>query len=54
MAELTASPSNFGSEALDNMVKRLNGTADPRRRYEYVLWLAKKLQIGRASCRERV
>ncbi len=43
MAELTASPSSFGSEALDNMVKRLNGTADPRRRYEYVLWLAKKL-----------
>ncbi len=43
MAESTASPSNFGSEVLDNMVKRLNGTADPRRRYEYVLWLAKKL-----------
>ena len=25
------------------MVERLGGTADPKRRYEYVLWLAKKL-----------
>jgi cysteine desulfuration protein SufE len=33
-----------GSEALDRIVERLAGTADPRRRYEYVLWLAKKLQ----------
>jgi cysteine desulfuration protein SufE len=33
-----------GSEALDRIVSRLAGTADPRRRYEYVLWLAKKLQ----------
>ena len=32
-----------GSEALDRMVKRLGGTADPKRRYEYVLWLAKRL-----------
>ena len=32
-----------GSEALDHMVERLGGTADPKRRYEYVLWLAKKL-----------
>lgn len=32
-----------GSEALDRIVERLGGTADPRRRYEYVLWLAKKL-----------
>ena len=32
-----------GSKALDRMVERLGGTADPRRRYEYVLWLAKKL-----------
>ena len=32
-----------GSEALDRMVERLGGTADPKRRYEYVLWLAKKL-----------
>ena len=32
-----------GSEAHDRMVERLGGTADPRKRYEYVLWLAKKL-----------
>ena len=32
-----------GSEALDRMVERLGGTADPKRRHEYVLWLAKKL-----------
>ena len=32
-----------GSEALDRMVDRLGGTADPKRRYEYVLWLSKKL-----------
>ena len=32
-----------GSEALDRMVERLGGTADPKSRYEYVLWLAKKL-----------
>jgi cysteine desulfuration protein SufE len=25
-------------------VERLKGTADPKRRYEYVLWLAKKLE----------
>ena len=33
-----------GSAALDRIVEKLGGTADPRRRYEYVLWLAKKLQ----------
>ena len=32
-----------GSEKLDQIVERLKGTADPKRRYEYVLWLAKKL-----------
>ena len=32
-----------GSPALDRIVDRLANTADPRRRYEYVLWLAKKL-----------
>lgn len=30
-----------GSPALDRMVERLASTSDPRRRYEYVLWLAK-------------
>ncbi len=37
-------PVNIGSAALDRIVERLASTADPRRRYEYVLWLAKKLQ----------
>ena len=33
-----------GSEALDRMVEKLGSTTDPKRRYEYVLWLAKKLE----------
>ena len=33
-----------GSAALDKMVERLGSTSDPKRRYEYVLWLAKKLE----------
>ena len=33
-----------GSDALDRMVERLSSTSDPKRRYEYVLWLAKKLE----------
>jgi cysteine desulfuration protein SufE len=33
-----------GSPVLDQIVARLAGTADPKRRYEYVLWLAKKLE----------
>jgi cysteine desulfuration protein SufE len=33
-----------GSQKLDQIVERLRSTADPKRRYEYVLWLAKKLQ----------
>ena len=41
---MSGSPIATGSPALDRMVERLAGTADPRRRYEYVLWLAKKLQ----------
>lgn len=32
-----------GSAALDAIVARLRDCSDPRRRYEYVLWLAKKL-----------
>jgi cysteine desulfuration protein SufE len=34
---------NTGSPALDRIVERLGASADPKRRYEYVLWLAKKL-----------
>ena len=33
-----------GSPALDRMVERLKASSDPKRRYEYVLWLAKKLE----------
>jgi cysteine desulfuration protein SufE len=32
-----------GSPALDRIVERLGSTSDPKRRYEYVLWLAKRL-----------
>jgi len=34
---------NYGSESINEMVKKLKATSDSRRRYEYVLWLAKKL-----------
>ncbi len=34
---------NFGSNELDKIVERLQRTKDARRRYEYVLWLAKQL-----------
>ncbi|MBM5815563.1 MAG: SufE family protein [Cyanobacteria bacterium K_Offshore_surface_m2_239] len=40
----TPPPRGSGSPALDQMVERLSGSSDPRRRYEYVLWLGKKLQ----------
>ena len=44
MAENISSISRkFGSPALDKMIERLKSTSDHRRRYEYVLWLAKKL-----------
>lgn len=43
MAEPRCSSSQYGSEELDRLADRLSGTPDPRKRYEYVLWLAKKL-----------
>ena len=33
-----------GSPALDRIVERLASASDPKRRYEYVLWLAKRLE----------
>ncbi len=39
----TRKSSTYGSEALDKIVNKLKGTKDPRRRYEYVIWLGKKL-----------
>ena len=35
--------SNYGSDNLNNMVQRLQRTSEPKKRYEYVLWLAKSL-----------
>ena len=34
---------NYGSEALNKIVSRLETTKEAKKRYEYVLWLAKKL-----------
>ena len=47
MSETSASTctKNYGSESLNNMVKKLKATSDSRRRYEYVIWLAKKLPV---------
>ena len=33
----------YGSASLDNLIERLQSTSDPKRRYEYILWLAKGL-----------
>jgi len=38
-----SSITSFGSQALDEIVERLKKTNNPKRRYEYVLWLAKQL-----------
>jgi len=47
MTQTTSSSKSksFGSPALDKMVGRLKTTSQPKRRYEYILWLAKKLPI---------
>jgi len=34
---------NYGSESLNKMVQKLKSTNDERKRYEYILWMAKKL-----------
>jgi cysteine desulfuration protein SufE len=43
MQERDSAASRYGSPNLDKLVERLSSTSDPRKRYEYVLWLAKKL-----------
>ena len=45
MAEgtINSNLNSFGSKALDKIVSKLKTTSDPKRKYEYVLWLAKKL-----------
>ena len=35
----------YGSTSLDNLIERLQSTTDPKRRYEYILWLAKSLPV---------
>ena len=35
----------YGSDSLDNLIGRLQSTSDPKRRYEYILWLAKSLPL---------
>ena len=35
----------YGSDSLDSLIKRLQSTSDPKRRYEYILWLAKSLPL---------
>ena len=47
-----------GSTALDRIVERLGSATDPKRRYEYVLWLAKRLEplpeeLRREDCKVR-
>jgi len=34
---------SFGSEELDKLVHKLRTTSEPRKRYEYLLWLGKSL-----------
>ncbi len=33
----------YGSDSLDDLIERLQSTSNPKRRYEYILWLAKSL-----------
>ena len=42
-ASVTTYIENFGSNELNKMIKKLRTTSDSRKRYEYILWLAKKL-----------
>ena len=35
----------FGSDELEKIVKKLKSCSDPRKRYEYLLFLAKKLPV---------
>ncbi len=35
----------YGSDSLDSLIQRLQSTSDSKRRYEYILWLAKSLPI---------
>ena len=41
----TSSSKTFGSPSLDKIIKRLKSTNDPKKKYEYVLWLAQRLPL---------
>ncbi len=45
MTEIAATSfmENYGSQCLNEMIKKLSATSDPKRRYAFILWLAKKL-----------
>ena len=47
MTEIKEKPftNTYGSNSLDNLIGRLQSTSDPKRRYEYILWLAKSLPL---------
>ena len=47
MDQIKANPliKTYGSKSLDNLITRLQSTSNLKRRYEYVLWLAKSLPI---------
>ena len=36
---------NFGSAELNKLVFKIQSASDPRRKYEYLLWLAKRLPL---------
>ena len=47
MTEIKEKPflNTYGSGSLDKLIDRLQSTSDPKRRYEYILWLAKSLPL---------
>ena len=47
MTEIKEKPflNTYGSGSLDKLIERLQSTSDPKRRYEYILWLAKSLPL---------
>ena len=47
MAQIKANSliDTYGSKSLDNLIARLQSTSKIKRRYEYVLWLAKSLPL---------
>ncbi len=47
MTEIKEKPffNTYGSDSLDSLIDRLRSTSDPKRRYEYILWLAKSLPL---------